>query len=342
MTSQEDLHEYVNNHMWSKPMGFDQFLWEITVLEKYQEKKSVLFIKIHHSLSDGLGLLSLFGFVNKTHIGNKMPEIKPLSPFFWIRFYAFMPFLLVKFLLSSLRVRQSRETNPLRDVSKTLTGKKTLVESKHWDFNDLRVYKKTPNLTFNNFFISMMSKSWKEQFEQVGSKSDKVVIAIPVNIRLPPKSIDDVTFKNELGSNKTALPLIDSLEDSSRIRKPMKKAFNLSYMECSRVINSWVVPLLPRLIICKMIDAAFENVEACISNTKSGEGELYFCDAKVHDITGFGPNSGKTGIFTLLATYNGKTKITFTADKSLKFCPKNFMRILENNIDAEIAKHKTE
>lgn len=72
-----------------------------------------------------------------------------------------------------------------------------MAQSKLYDFYDLqKVYKNWEGLKFNDLITTIISNTLKEMFVKNGSQAEKLICAVPVNMRFPPKSLDDVKLSN--------------------------------------------------------------------------------------------------------------------------------------------------
>ena len=74
--SESDVIDYWNK--WAhKKIPYSQPQWEMKLVENYSEDTSLLFIKCHHSLTDGMGILTLFAFLNDDSFCPKtIPDLK--------------------------------------------------------------------------------------------------------------------------------------------------------------------------------------------------------------------------------------------------------------------------
>ena len=74
--SENDVIAYWNKWAHEK-IPYTRPQWEIKLIENYSEETSLLFIKCHHSLTDGMGILTLFAFLNDDSFCPKsIPDIK--------------------------------------------------------------------------------------------------------------------------------------------------------------------------------------------------------------------------------------------------------------------------
>ena len=72
------------------------------------------------------------------------------------------------------------------------TETKQIGQSKKYQFNDLRVYKHFPRCKFNDFFMTMVSLTCQQICAEHNSKAKHLVAVMPVNMRFPPKNLDEV------------------------------------------------------------------------------------------------------------------------------------------------------
>ena len=67
-------------------MPFDKPLWEMRLLENYGENQSVVFLRSHHCLSDGMGIVSLMHVMNdpdhRLKIDKQFPHLNFLTKVF--------------------------------------------------------------------------------------------------------------------------------------------------------------------------------------------------------------------------------------------------------------------
>jgi hypothetical protein len=92
---------------------------------------------------------------------------------------------------------------------------KNLTVSKHYSFDDLRIYKKYKS-TFNDFMLSVIAKVLRQIFDEKGSSNVKsVVCMIPVNVKAIPRSLEDIPYDNNVGTAKFELPLIHEISQES-------------------------------------------------------------------------------------------------------------------------------
>lgn len=176
-------------------------------------------------MCDGITCMTHFCYMGDNFSEKLLPARREMPLWYKISYYGFLPFLVVFGLISSKRVAQDPkiQTSPIWLKNSISAGEKDLIVSKHYDFDDLRVYKKFNN-TFNDFMLAVISKVLRQIFNEKGSETVKsVVCMIPVNVKPVPRTLESIPYDNNVGTAKFELPLIDEISEKSI--KSIKRAF---------------------------------------------------------------------------------------------------------------------
>ena len=70
----------------------DDFQWFIDIVEDYQPGKSAMFLKMHHSMSDAMGVIGLFSFLNNNATHNSIPQMRKPSVLWEILIWFTFPY----------------------------------------------------------------------------------------------------------------------------------------------------------------------------------------------------------------------------------------------------------
>ena len=99
---QKDIDKYMARLM-EKEMNTNKPLWEIHVAENYEDDTSIVFILIHHMLSDGMGIISLITFLNDNQSTESIQHFRDLS---FVHKYVFpivyIPLGIIKYAMSGI------------------------------------------------------------------------------------------------------------------------------------------------------------------------------------------------------------------------------------------------
>jgi hypothetical protein len=74
--------------------------------------------------------------------------------------------------------------------------------------------------------MTLVSNAIKSEFKKAGSKADRLVCAMPVNMKFPSKRLEDVKIMNNISSAKSYLYLYDSIDDVTKMQKNLKNTIN--------------------------------------------------------------------------------------------------------------------
>mmetsp|Transcript_32588 Transcript_32588/g.28847 ORF Transcript_32588/g.28847 Transcript_32588/m.28847 type:complete len:177 (-) Transcript_32588:623-1153(-) len=117
----------------------DKPQWEIKFTEDYTDTTSLLFIKCHHSLTDGVGIVTLFAFLNdESFCPKKIPNLRKITLLQTLMVSLFTPIALI-FQYSTIFIHFVKEKSKIiHTPSRELSGTSVFLKSKNYDFNDIR------------------------------------------------------------------------------------------------------------------------------------------------------------------------------------------------------------
>lgn len=78
MHTREGLIKYTED-LFERKFEDQDFQWLVHVVEDFQPGKSAVFLKMHHSLSDAMGVIGLFSFLNNKATYNSIPKMNKPS-----------------------------------------------------------------------------------------------------------------------------------------------------------------------------------------------------------------------------------------------------------------------
>lgn len=89
MHTEKELVEYTED-LFEQKFWDDEFQWLVHVVEDYQPGKSAVFLKLHHSMSDAMGVIGLFSFLNNNATHNSIPKMN--EPNIWAKLFVYLTF----------------------------------------------------------------------------------------------------------------------------------------------------------------------------------------------------------------------------------------------------------
>jgi NRPS condensation-like uncharacterized protein len=190
-------------------MPSDLPLWEIYAIPDYTEIESVLVVKLHHSVADGVGgqfciLASSDNFDPKS-----LPGLREI-PILHQIYMSVLGFLTIPLtVIKSLSFK--KETNPFT-ADKDLSGVKKLSSTKEYSLAEIKKIVKNKNkVTINDYFTAVLSTSISKYYEDLGVKDipSELNLSIPINIRPTlPNSVDSILLGNYFTLELMKLPII--------------------------------------------------------------------------------------------------------------------------------------
>ena len=317
-------------------------LWYIFVKEDYDENTSILFIMVHHLLSDGMGIMSLFAMMNDK-LSKEMISHHRQIPFFhyYILPLLYLPIGIFWYTYIGLKSKSDPKMYPFHLNTGRQSGEKIYLESKRYKLDDLRkCYNKFGKMKLNDYMFASISAGLSTYFNKLGVKDQSYFsVTIPANMKPLPNSLEEVKFCNTSTIWMANVPLSTDLDYVMKeTRKYLDIGFSLPLLRTGMYVINFFGSC-PAAIARMLMYGNTSRLNTVISNTPGPPKPMYFCDQKVKDIGGTGPNVGHSGLTILISSYCGLVKLQILADKNLKMDPKVLMKHIEDQLDSYIVKY---
>jgi NRPS condensation-like uncharacterized protein len=322
----------------SELMDINNPLWEIYYQEEYLGYDSLIIFKIHHTLSDGMGMMNLLSSMTRTINSKESPNIPKLSLFQKIILYLLAPFNFVRTFPPKLAPDFK---NPLENYQfnkkRIPSGTKKFFVTKKYDFKKLeKIYKSISNATFNDLSWTYLLRSLLtfSQNENILTKSILGVMGLNFRFDIKPKDLGnfatgkmlEFNFKTVAGDFKS------SLENVSEVLLPARdKTIFFGSSDILRFILKYLVNLD---VIRNYGEDTLKNVGLLFTNL-IGPRELtclYNFHTEINEIIPFVPHA--TLPFTVVClSFRGNVTYTFCTDKMNEEMVENISKIFEREID---------
>lgn len=303
---QEDINAYMAKSM-VKEFDMSKPLWEIHVIEDYDENTSIVFFIMHHLIGDGMSMINLTAFMNDGHNPEMIEHRSIPFIYMYILPFLYIPLGVYRFIVDSFLVRGDKNMTPFHLKGGVQSKEKVYLESKYYELSDLRkCYSKYENTKLNSYMFATVSVALSKYIEELGIPKEKHThfsLSIPVNMKPPASSLEDVQFYNTCSIALANVPLS---HDISLITKEVKKKLDVSFTLQSLRLGVWMVSFsgsLPEVLYRLMSFENLSGLDMIISNTPGPTKPMFFADSEVYEIGGIGPNVGKTGLTILIASY---------------------------------------
>ncbi|CAI2367167.1 unnamed protein product [Moneuplotes crassus] len=338
MNEEKDLIAYMKK-VSEYPMRKDELQWDLYIHDNYQGDKIVIFGRVHHGISDGMGTMLFLSSVDGNKNLSAIPQMKNISVFMRFTLFLLSPFFFLYSLISDVKIMG--QDNPYK-LKEGFSGKKELAVSKTYDFEQLRkCYKRYNGMKFNDFFLGCIGTGMKNYANELGYKSlDRVGMGIPVNLRPPPTSLEKkLTFQNCIGLGACEFPCLEDLEKTMKKGKiAVHKRFKPSIMWSSQKIQL-MLKYFPILVNNLIVDLVSGNIELAVSNINGLRKPITICGYTLEDSYFITPNVFNCGLCILGASYNKKFRYCAYQDASLEAKAQKLVDHIEKIIEREIDKN---
>ena len=317
-------------------------LWQFTLVENLVGGEAALVMKVHHSLTDGIGgaqlALLLFETTSQTDPGDhvEVPEMDGNVP---------GP---VELIRSSLAHDQHRlcgivrqgvsdalptamhiVRDPLRSafnalatvrsvgrfvqpvpatLSTVMTGRSLdrRLDLISVDFHDLKRAAVSAGGSLNDAFVAAVTGGLRRYHERHGVSVDELRITMPISIR----NADDPAASNRITLARFRVPvgIADPAERIRLIGRRCRSARDERALPLSNTIAG-TLNLLPSGVVGSML----KHIDLLASNVPGMNVQLYLGGAPVSGYYAFGPTTGSAVNVTLFS-YCGKCCVGFTID----------------------------
>jgi WS/DGAT/MGAT family acyltransferase len=330
--------------------------WEVELVEGLPEGRAAMLLKLHHSMTDGMGGFQLFSQLHsktREHDPKKPQPIAPppewISPndlmFEQLSRDAFAaPFAALKGLgivLDAIRrpaeaFEETREfvESVARQLSDTgVEGSPLLRErSLSWcflaldvRFADLRAAGKAADGTLNDAYLAALLGAFRIYHARLGCAIDKLPMAIPISVRRD----GDEAGGNKFAGARFAGPV--GLADPRARIQAIGKLVREARAEPAVESLAAVAPLLARFpapLLGTLAGSLTQTNDLQASNVPGFREDLFIAGAKIERVYGFGPLPGCATMITLV-THGDTCCIAANLDLAAITDPELFADCLE-------------
>ncbi len=326
--------------------GFDRSrpLWQFTLIGHLIGDRAALVMKVHHSLTDGIGGMQLatllFEITSESdpaveapvtdahqHVPGSVELVRESLAYDWHRVFETVRHGLSGALPAAIHVarRPLRSTSdalataravgrfvqPVADtLSPTMTGRSLdrHLDMIAVDFHDLKQAGAAAGGTLNDCFVASITGGLRLYHERHGTAVDELRITLPISIRKE----GDPTGGNRITLERFTVPVAVA-EPAERMRLTGERCRAARDDRAQPLSNAiaGTLNLLPPGVVGSML----KHIDFLASNVPGIAVPLYLCGAPVSGYYAFGPTTGSAVNVTLLS-YSGTCCVGFTIDAS--------------------------
>jgi len=342
-------------------------LWTITVVEGLKGGQAALILTVNHVLSDGTGLLAIFGLLGD--LTRKPRDLGPMPPIpepedqsrlgLAVEAANYTGQRVLGFVGRSAAstahtlptvVRRPRATatsfaKDVRAVARIVapnfrTLSPLMTERRGWlrfaaveaDLEGLRKAAKTRGCTVNDAFLTAVAHGFALYHQRHGKPVDRLRTTIPVDIRKP----GDPPFGNRVNGCRTAIPIgaDDPGAAMATYHGLIEGLKGVSKLPLATALGTVINAFGPA--VNRVFGLIMKHDDFVLSNVKAGALAVYLAGAKVLSIFPFGPPIGTAANITLVG-YHHKALIGINVDAAAVTDLGGFVACIREGLDAVIA-----
>ena len=323
--------------------GFDRSrpLWEFTLIDHLIGDRAALVMKVHHSLTDGIGGMQLAFLLFDTTTGTvplddvPVPEsgivpgtaelVREALAYDWHRVFEAVRHGLSGALPTTMHIAR----NPLRSMSDALATVRSVARfvepvpntlspimtrrglDRHLDMivvdlHDLKRAASSVGGTLNDAFVSSVSGGLRRYHELHGVSVAELRITLPISIR----KADDPVGGNRITLERFKVPVgVGDAAERVRITGEQCRVARDDRAQSLSDVIAGTLNLLPSGVVGSML----KHIDFLASNVPGVNALIFLAGAQVTGYYVFGPTTGSAVNVTLLS-YNGTCCVGFTID----------------------------
>jgi diacylglycerol O-acyltransferase len=324
--------------------GFDRSrpLWQFTLVEHLVGDHAALVMKVHHSLTDGIGGMQLaFLLFNETSdldAGDEVPVpegqgqapgtvelVRESLVYDWRRVFEMLRHALAGALPAAMHVARNplgstadalatvrsigRFVQPVPDtLSQVMTGRSLdrHLDMITVDLHDLKEAARAAGGTVNDAFVASVTGGLRRYHERHGASVGDLRITLPISIRKE----GDPAAGNRITLERFKLPV--GVADPAKRIKVIGRRCRAARAERALPLTNAIAGTL-NLLPSGVLGGMLKHVDFLASNVPGVGIPIFLAGAPVSGYFAFGPTTGSSVNVTLLS-YNGTCCVGFTID----------------------------
>lgn len=308
-------------------------LWELWVLTGLRHDRFAVLLKIHHSVTDGLGMLRIANVLFDAAPGSSVPEPSAWSaspPPSWTRLTSSVAFDAARGLwggIATLRhpARLARSAAGVLTTfgsvaGRTWAGRRAALRrpiekgrklaAVHMDLDTVRRVAHRHGAKVNDVVLELAAAGVGAALRARGLPTPGVVLRALVAVNPPDTATTELG--NRAGAVMVALPA-DSAHDADRLREIAIDSRRARRWQRPAVVERFLVGVA-RVHMARFLSRHQGTIDLAVSNLKGPSAPLYFHGCRLVDAIPVTPISGNVTIDFCALSYAGNFTIAVLAD----------------------------
>ena len=336
LKSLEDVQAYVGR-MANRKLKEDRPRWEMKVIEKFEGGGTALLVRIHHSIGDGMALVSLmFALMDETWnqtdglAKGSIPPLGGLNPMQLLQRAVAIPLSAPGVLLR--RLAWFPDNSHLHGPE--LSGVKRVAWTSPLDLQVVKKAKDLIGATVNDVLMASVSGAFSTYLARKGAEApSRFLISMPVNVRHPGMPL---RCENKFAAVPLELPA-RAPHTTHRILAVKERLDQLKQSTTPLVVYGLqraLLAFLPDIISRNLIDFLANKCTAVVTNVAGPAHDIALAGRKVRSILFWVPQRAQIGIGISILSFAGKVQVGVIADKALMPDPAHLVEAFEEEFEA--------
>ena len=313
----EELYAYKED-LFIKRIPDEKAQWEMHLIELFEKDKSVIIFKSHHSLCDGLALISLIvSNSDKREVTEKDNYInfnrKSLSMqiLYYLKAIIMFPYILIS-------MSKNKEPNtPIHGGA--LSGHKSVAATPDIPLKKLKAFCVKENISINTYLLSIVGAAIQKFLQSKNSFQKEITVVVPYSMRVLPKDNTFLELINDISFLVFPIP-VNISDETKRFRVFHEICESMKYSAVP-FANSMSQKIIGTLCINSVAAYIFNdcasNSSFNFTNIPGPKNEISFSGRKLHKIFFASPCSGTNALTISSLSYNDNMTIGITCDEGV-------------------------
>ncbi len=342
----------------------DRPLWEFTLVEGLPDARAALVMKVHHSLTDGIGGIQIASHVVDLErepaehgplpappIGGRRGPLADLAEAVGhdvraaldladslVRRAPSMAFDVVKHPASAFETARSTTASLARFVRPITSTRSTVMRARrlqwHYDVLDvplapLKAVSATVDGTLNDAFVTAIGRGFRAYHDHHGAMVNELRMAMPISLRTD----DDAAGGNHVTLVRFDVPV--GRADPSVLLREVGAVCRAQREEPALAYSSLVAAVL-NLLPVAAVGGMLKHVDLLTSNVPGFPMDVFVSGARLEAFYPFGPTIGAAANVTLMS-YRGTCHVGVNTDTGAVPDPDVLMACLRASFDELVA-----
>ena len=334
-------------------------LWEVTLVEGLERGEAALIVKMHHSLSDGMGGMHMLEVIaDRKRKPSQLGEMPPTPPGETVDQFALLTHAagLVTTRLTDLARRGAEAAVPalLRSVRDPAGAARDTIElarsvyrtagpssgamspqmrdratTRHLammevSLDAMKAAAKAADGTVNDAYLAVVTGGLRRYHERHGTSAESLRAVVPVNLR----DSDDTSWGNKITLQRLIVP-VGEADPRTRIRA-LHRITQAARSEPSLPVTGVIAGALNMLPV-GYVGGVLKHVDFLASNVTGPPAPIYLAGGKITGLCAFGPTIGAS-LNTTLLSYAGTCHIGVNIDTAAVPDPDVLLACLEEGL----------